>query len=373
MGAVGISEKIQKILTQTGIVINGPNPWDIQVRHDRFFQRVLREGSIGLGESYMDGWWECDRLDEFFCRIMPFKPEDAVKRNPALRLELLKALVGKRASGRRAFTVGEKHYDLGNELFARMLDRNMMYSCGYWKGAATLDEAQLAKMDLICRKIGLRPGDRILDIGCGWGGFPRYAAERYGASVMGITVSQKQVAFARELCAGLPVEIRYQDYREVSGTFDHVVSIGMFEHVCYEHYRTYMSIVHRCLKDGGLFLLHTIGSNESKVTVDPWFGKYIFPNSMIPSMKQISESVEGLFVVEDWHNIGPHYDPTLMAWFRNFDAAWDELRGLYDDRFYRMWKYYLLSSAGTFRARCLQVWQIVLSKGGIPGGYLSIR
>ncbi len=373
MDVLELERIIQKILHPAGIVIDGPNPWDIRIRNGQFFKRVLRDGSVGLGESFMDGWWECDRLDEFFCRLMPLRPEEVVRKNIKLRFGTLKALVTNRASSSRAFAVGERHYDLGNQLFRRMLDRHMMYSCGYWKDAPNLDEAQEAKMDLACRKLGLCPGDRLLDIGCGWGGFARYAAKCYGVRVVGITVSKQQAALARESCAGLPVEIRYQDYRELNEVFDNIVSIGMFEHVCYKNYRIYMEVVHRCLRSGGLFLLHTIGNNDSRICVDPWFGKYIFPNSMIPSMKQISESAEKLFVIEDLHNLGPYYDPTLMAWFTNFDTHWHELRERYDERFYRMWKYYLLSSAGTFRARCLQVWQIVLSKEGIRGGYAPVR
>lgn len=364
---------VQKILHPAGIVIDGSNPADIRIGNQDFFKRVLRDGSLGLGETFMNGWWECDCLDEFFCRLMPLRPEKTVKKNLALRIELFKAVVFNCARRSQAIVVGNKHYDLGNTLFEKMLDRRMVYSCAYWKNAENLDEAQEAKLDLTCRKLGLQRGDRVLDIGCGWGSFARYAAKRYGVSVVGITVSREQVTLARKRCAGLPVEIRFQDYRDLNEPFDHIVSIGMFEHVYHKNYRDYMHIVHRCLRNDGIFLLHTIGNNESTFSVDPWIGKYIFPNSLIPSMTQISESIENLFVIEDWHNFGPDYDRTLMSWFDNFHRNWEDLRKLYDDRFYRMWKYYLLSCAGTFRARCLQVWQIVLSKDGIPGGYTAVR
>jgi cyclopropane-fatty-acyl-phospholipid synthase len=249
----------------------------------------------------------------------------------------------------------------------------MVYSCAYWKDANNLDDAQEAKLDLICKKLDLHSGSRILDIGCGWGSFARYAAEQYGAEVVGITVSRDQANFARERCAGLPVEIRLQDYRDVEGMFDRIVSVGMFEHVGYKNYRTYMETARRLLKDGGLFLLHTIGRGETRRENDAWIEKYIFPNSMIPSMKQISAAIEKLFVVEDWHNFSADYDATLMAWFRNFDLNWDSLNEQYDVRFYRMWKYYLLSCAAAFRTRHMQVWQIILSKEGVAGGYRSIR
>jgi len=364
---------VEEILYPAGIAVDGPNPWDIHIRDERFFQRVIGSSSLGLGESFMDGWWDSDCLDGFFSRLMPLHPEDIVRKNLKIRLNLVMAAVFNLARRSRAFTVGKKHYDLGNVLFQKMLDKRMVYSCGYWKNSGNHDDAQEAKLDLSCRKLGLQPGDRVLDVGCGWGSFAGYAAEKYGVNVVGITVSKEQAVLARESCRGLPVEFRLQDYREIREPFDHIVSIGMFEHVCYKNYRTYMEVMHRCLKDDGLFLLHTIGDCCSHLTIDPWFGKYIFPNSLIPSMKQISASIEKLFIIEDWHNFGPYYDPTLMAWFHNFEQNWDLLRDIYDDRFYRMWKYYLLSSAGTFRSRCLQVWQIVLSKNGKPGGYDPVR
>jgi cyclopropane-fatty-acyl-phospholipid synthase len=373
MGADKLRSLIQEVLSPAGININGNQPWDIRINDERFYQRVLSDGSLGLGESYMDGWWECENLDDFFCRLLPTQPENKIKKNWRLLLHILNAVILNRGCKSRAFQIGERHYDMGNELYKNMLDKRMVYSCAYWKDAKSLDEAQEAKLDLICRKLDLRPRDKILDIGCGWGGFAKYAAEKYKVEAVGITVSKEQVELGKELCKGLPVEIRLQDYRDIHGKFDHVVSVGMFEHVCYKNYRTYMETVHHCLKDNGLFLLHTIGDIRSQVTTDPWFGKYIFPNSLIPSMKQISASIEGLFIMEDLHNFGADYDATLIEWFKNFDKNWDKLKERCDERFYRMWKYYLLSSAGAFRSRCVQVWQIVLSKRGVHGGYHAVR
>ncbi len=364
---------IQEILSPAGVTINGDKPWDLRIKDERFYQKVLNDGSLGFGESYMDGWWECEDLPEFFCRLLPSDPESKLKKNLKLLSYIIRSRVVNPERKSRAFQVGKKHYDVGNELYKNMLDKRMVYSCAYWKGAVNLDDAQEAKLDLICRKIGLKSGERVLDIGCGWGGLVKYAAEKYGIEAVGITISGQQSELARERCKGLPVEIRLQDYRDINETFDHVVSVGMFEHVGYKNYRTYMEVVHRCLNDDGLFLLHTIGDNISQFTVDPWFGKYIFPNSMIPSMKQISAAIERLFVLEDLHNFGSYYDPTLISWFNNFDKSWERLKSLYDERFYRMWKYYLLSSAGSFRSRYNQVWQIVLSKKGVPGGYVSVR
>jgi cyclopropane-fatty-acyl-phospholipid synthase len=250
-----------------------------------------------------------------------------------------------------------------------MLDRGINYSCGYWKKAKTLDDAQEAKLDLICRKMGLRSGMKVLDIGCGWGGFAKYAAEKYGANIHGITVSQEQVIFANKFCQGLDVKIELKDYRELKGKFDRIVSIGMFEHVGCRNYRTFMKVIHRCLNADGLFLLHTIAGNVSVNSTDPWSNKYIFPNSMLPSAKQITSAAEGLFVLEDWHSFGQYYDKTLMAWHNNFTKNWTKLKDAYNERFYRMWTYYLLSCAGSFRSRKNQLWQIVFSKKGIKGGF----
>jgi cyclopropane-fatty-acyl-phospholipid synthase len=269
--------------------------------------------------------------------------------------------------------VGFKHYDLGNRLFEAMLDSRMNYTCGYWKNAKNLDEAQLHKLELTCQKLLLKPGMRMLDIGCGFGALAKYAAENYGVKVVGVTISKEQRDYAQQNCAGLPVEIRFQDYRDVNEKFDRIASLGMFEHVGHLNYRTYMNVANKCLSDDGIFLLHTIGSKVSSVASDEWISKYIFPNGMLPSIPQIGNAAEGLFVMEDWHNFGADYDKTLMAWYANFNHHWDQLKSYYDERFYRMWKYYLLSCAGLFRARYTQLWQIVFTKQGILGGYQSPR
>jgi cyclopropane-fatty-acyl-phospholipid synthase len=360
-------------LRNADIQIDGSRPQDLIAHDERLFDRVIRYGSLGLGEAYMEGWWDAPALDTFFHKVLSARLQNVVKINLASIIAITKAFLINLQSSARAFKVGEVHYDLGNDLYEAMLDSRMVYTCGYWKEAKTLDEAQEAKLDLVCRKIGLKQGDHILDIGCGWGSFAKFAAEKYGASVVGITISKEQAVLAKERCKGLPVEIRVQDYRDVDEKFDHIISLGMFEHVGVKNYRTYFMVASRCLKENGLFLLHTIGGNESRLTSDSWIGKYIFPGGVIPSVAQIGKALEGLFVMEDWHNFGPDYDKTLVAWFQNFDTAWPALRAKYGDRFYRMWKYYLLSCAGAFRAREVSLWQIVLSPHGVPGGYTSVR
>lgn len=365
-------DAIKEILALAGITLNGDMPWDIRVADERFYHRVLTEGSLGLGESYMEGWWDCEELDNFFAKLIPINPEAKIKMNWRIVLHTLGEAIFNNGRKTKAFQIGERHYDKGNELFKNMLDKRMVYSCAYWKDAKDLDEAQEAKLELICRKLGLKPGDKVLDIGCGWGSFAKYAAEKYGVEVVGITVSKEQLSLGQELCRGLPVELRLQDYRDMTERFDHIVSVGMFEHVGWKNYRTYMKKARQCLKDDGLFLLHCIGSSISYVSGDPWLEKYIFPNSIIPSMKQISAALEGLFTVENVQNFGFYYDKTLTSWFSNFHDNWDRIRERYDREFYRMWKYYLLSSAGAFRCRNLQVWQFVLSPNGVKGGYEAV-
>ena len=366
-------EIVKSLLENTGIKINGNNLWGLKVHNENFYKRVLAGGSLALGESYMDGWWDCERLDEFFFRILRSQIDKKIRKNPKLLLKILFANLFNPQKKSRAFKIGEKHYDLGNKLYQNMLDKRMVYTCGYWKNAKNLDEAQEAKLDLVCKKIGLKKGMKVLDIGCGWGSFAKYAAEKYKVKVVGITVSKEQVKLGEKFCKGLPVEIRLQDYRDLNEKFDAIVSLGMFEHIGVKNYRTYMTIVNNCLRDDGLFLLHTIGGNSSTTHVDPWLDKYIFPNGIIPPIKQIGDSIEGLFVMEDWHNLGSDYDRTLMAWHNNFNKNWNKIKSDYDERFYRMWNYYLLSCAGSFRARKNQLWQIVLSKNGILEGYKSVR
>ena len=190
---------------------------------------------------------------------------------------------------------------------------------------------------------------------------------------MGVTVSENQARRARELCEGLDVEIHLVDYRRIDGTFDRVLSLGMFEHVGYKNYRTFMRIVRRHLAADGLFLLHTIGASQSMRRTDPWTERYIFPDSVLPSVAQIGAAIDGTFLLEDWHSFGQDYDTTLMHWYRNVEASWSELEDRYDERFRRMWRYFLLSSAGGFRARKTQLWQLVLSPHGVPGGYQALR
>lgn len=369
---VNFQKRIEQLLNCADVRIGGDRPWDVQVLNNKFYSKLFAKGSMGLGESYMDCWWDCDQLNRFFSKILRARLDTRIK--PWTNVyHFLKARLFNLQKPLRAAQVGKRHYDIGNDLYKHMLGKRLVYSCGYWENAASLDEAQESKLDLVCRKLHLEPGMRVLDIGCGWGEMARFAAKRYKVEVVGITISKEQIKFGNELCRGLPIEIRLQDYRAMTETFDRILSLGMFEHVGYKNYRVFFRVVKRCLKENGLFLLHTIGKTHSRVRTDPWIEHYIFPNYMLPSAKQICASMEGLFVIEDWHSFGTDYYKTLMHWFKNFDKSWDAIKDDYDERFYRMWKYYLMACAGSFHARRNQLWQIVLSSNGFRGEYPSVR
>lgn len=370
---------IQNFLGEAGIQVDGPNPWDIHIKNDHFYRRLLRHTDLALGESYMDNWWDCLDLDQFFYRVFSAGLNKKVLFHPKFWRGALSEIFFARLRNiinyqtqEKSRIVGEQHYDIGNDLYQAMLDKRMVYTCAYWKNASNLDQAQEEKLALTCQKLKLEPGMTVLDIGCGWGSFAQYAAEKHGVSVVGLTISKEQVALGQKRCAGLPVDIRLQDYRELANSalrFDRIVSLGMFEHVGYKNYKNYMKIAAQCLKEDGIFLLHTIGNNISSTVTSRWINTYIFPNGQLPSIAQLGTAIEGIFVMEDWHNFGADYDRTLMAWHHNFNAQWDQLKQQYSERFRRMWNYYLLSSAASFRARQTQLWQIVLSKHGLRNGY----
>lgn len=360
------------LLAEADVGIDGARPWDMVIHHPQTADRILARGSVGLGESYVDGWWDCARLDEFIARVLRARLDEKVG-STALLVQGLRARLFNLQNLRRSWQVGEAHYDLGNDFFESMLGPSMAYTCGYWSAADTLDDAQAAKLDLVCRKLGLQPGMRLLDIGCGWGSLMRFAAQRYGVDCLGLTISREQAEYGQARCAGLPVRFRLQDYRQFNDgggeRFDRIASLGMFEHVGAKNHRAFFAMARRSLAADGLFLLHTIGKNLRRTPTDPWIDRYIFPNGDLPALGQIADACEDDFVIEDVHNFGADYDRTLMAWHARFEAAWPRFAERYGERFRRMWRYYLLACAGTFRARTNQLWQIVLSPSGVAGGY----
>jgi len=374
-GARVVSEKdrIVGLLRDAGITVNGPNPWDIQVHNERMWTRLFSEGTLGFGESYMDGDWDAGDLAEFFNKVLVGGVADKIRLTPNLVWQIAQAKLLNMQNIERSRRVARMHYS-ETDAYRASLDARMTGSCGYWpEGVTNLDQAQEAKLDLVCRKIGLKPGQLVWDIGCGWGAFMGFAAEKFGARCVGVTVSPDQAAYGRERYKDLPIEFQVKDYRQFEGKADHVVSMGMFEHVGHKNYRAYFEKARSVIKDDGLFMMHTIGSQWSSDTIEPWLEKYIFPGGVIPSMAQIGKAIDGLWSTVDVHNIGPHYDKTLCAWYENFEKKWTRRNTPDEVRFYRLWKYYLLCCAGGFRAKVLQVWQFVLSPTGVPDGYVFAR
>ncbi|MBI3232100.1 MAG: cyclopropane fatty acyl phospholipid synthase [Candidatus Doudnabacteria bacterium] len=373
MGSNRYKKVVQDMLAQADVQIGGNRPWDIKVFNEDLYKRAIGHGSKGLGEAYTDGWWDSPKLDEFFFKVLDAGLREKIKFNwTTIKVYLTAQLFNLQTIGGSKKVV-KLHYDLSTELYLSFLDEYNQYTCGYFKDTNDLNIAQQQKLQLICDKLQLKKEDRVLDIGCGWGGFAKFASERFECNVTGITISKEQATYAREFTKGLPVTIKEMDYRSLDGEYDKILICGMIEHVGYKNYERIFKIVKKVLSEKGLFLLHTIGNNEDTVAIDPWIEKYIFPNSVVPSLKQIINASTGLFVLEDLHNFGKYYDHTLMAWFKNFDTNWPKLKVQYGERFYRMWKYYLLSCAGLFRARQAQLWQMVFSKNGILEGYKSAR
>ena len=358
----------RELLDRAGIEPGGSAPWDIEIHDDRIWERVLAERELGLGEAYQDGWWDAERVDEFLARVIIADLASHIRSRPSLLAAGAHARLVNRQSVRRARHNASAHYDIGNDLYERMLDPRMIYSCAYWRAIA-----QEAKLELICRKLHLEPGMQVLDIGCGWGGLAEYAASKHDVHVTGISPAIEQVRVAKERCLGLPVEIRQADYRELTGSFDRIMSVGMMEHVGPKNLQSFFETCASLLTPDGIMIHHLIGSNETKHRSDAWFDRYIFPGGVLPSLEQIGRASLHDWAVEDLHNFGPDYDRTLLAWHANIEAAWDDLPH-YDERFRRTWRYYLLASAASFRVRTIQLWQLVFTRARQPSGvYETVR
>ena len=360
------------ILSAAGIPLNSPEPWSIRVHNEKLWDRVISQKQLGFAESYMDGWWDCDALDVALTKLLSINVLSLLKPSPALALHVTRSYLRNNQTKHRAAANAKHHYNIGNDLYTRMLDEEMVYSCAYWKDAQTLGAAQLAKFDLICRKLELQPGMRLLDIGSGWGGFLSYAVRNYGVEAVGISPADNQINLARERSSGLGITFIQQDYRDLKGQFDRIVSIGMMEHVGPKNYKTFFEKCDELLTKDGRMLHHTIASNLTKQVTDPFFDRYIFPGGVLPSLAQIANAVENKFIIEDVHNFGPDYDRTLLEWQKNIAAKWDEIPQ-YDERFRRMWDYYLLSSAAGFRAGHLQLLQCVFQRVGQRPTYITAR
>jgi cyclopropane-fatty-acyl-phospholipid synthase len=360
-------------LAQADVILNGHRPWDIQVRNNRFYRKTAR-GSLGLGESYMDGDWDVESLDTLFRRILTAELRSSLLYKINHLGLVVRAKLSNLQNRARSRAVAEEHYDLDHRMYEQFLGPFNQYTCCFFDGTDDLVEAEVIKLDMICNKLEINGDDRVLDIGCGWGGFAKYAATTRGCEVTGVTLSTEQAEYARDHTAGLPVDIVQADYRELpallDSRFDKVLICGMIEHVGYKNYASIMRVVHELMDDDGLFLLHTIGNSADTAIVDRWFEKYIFRNSMAPSMSQLSKAIQDLFVVHDWENYGHYYSKTLNAWQANFEKNWHAIKALktrhpFDEKFRRMWNYYLVSSKAAFDVEDLLLWQIVMSKIGM--------
>lgn len=382
---------IETLLESAGVRVNGPSATDVRIHDPELASKLRWRGLTGLAEAYVDAGWDCDDLYGFFLAVMRAGvieklPPDPLSIGTIARSKMLNEQSMPRA--RRDVSIG---YDRGRRLMEATLDSRMVYTCGYWtwpqgQRAGDLAAAQEAKLDLICRKLDLREGMTLLDLGCGWGSLLKFAAERYGVRGHGVTLSHEQADYARESTAGLPVTIDLQDYRDLpAGQYDRIASIGMFEHVGPKNYVAFARLLRDRLKDDGTALLHFFVTDRPQPALTHreamWVLRDIFPGVVVPSYSQVGAMLEAdrSLVLEDLHNIGPDYGPTLLAWEENFRTNWHAdapLRQLYGDgadRFYRFWRYYLLICAAAFAARRYGLWQIVLRPTGVKPTYQSIR
>lgn len=345
----------------------------LRVHDSRFYSRLLSDAALGLGETYMDGWW--DEADGDVVGLMGLihlnDLRSKVRGNLRLQLNFLYHWVAAIATRTKSRSNVEFHYDTSNDFFELILDPMMTYSCGYQVYPDdSLEEMQLQKYELLSRKLDLQPGDRLLDIGCGWGGMLRYAAKNYGVRGLGITLSKEQMQWARQRIKedGLEdrLEIRLQDYREMAGEFDKVVSIGMFEHVGREFQTTYMQQVSSLLRNGGIGVLHSIGTTGSQFP-GLWLRKYIFPGTYLPGIGDFTGNAEKADLkVVHMENLKPHYAETARWWKENLHAQHDaivKLSGFGAERVYRMWDFFFQLLEGGFRYGDLQVYQMLLYKG----------
>jgi len=362
-----------QLLAGADIHLNGSRPWDIQIKHPLTLQRWMREGSLGMGESYMDGWWECQAIDQMMSRAVRARLQQHMG-TPQAWWHSCWSKWAQHVPVGKGSIVGRAHYELSNLLFSAMLDSGMNNSSAYWhEGASTLEQAQTAKLDMICRKLQLQPGMRLLDLGCGWGSLMRHAAKYHGVTALGITQSEEQMQLGQQMTKGLAVQFELIDYRQFNTDgrtqFDRVVSAGMLNQVAQVKDPAFFSAARRSLKKDGLFLMEAMGNNQADKLLGPWMEKHVLGKASLPSIGDIAEPAQAHFVLEDVHNLGADHDRTLLHWHQRFELAWPQLRLNYDERFYRMWRYHLLSSAGSFRARSTQIWQIVMSPKGLPGVY----
>ncbi len=366
---------VTDLLLSADIRIDGSRHGDIQVHNEKFYRRVAAGGSLALGEAYMDGWWDCDDLGEFTRKIVKGRLKVPLDLHAA-KIYLM-SVIGNLQTPQGSKRVADVHYELPSKMYALFLGPSNQYTSFYYAHTDNDVQAEEARLELICRKLKLNKNDRVLDIGCGWGGFAKYAAQKYGCHVTGVSIAREQIKFARQYAKGLSVQFKIQDYRQLKGSYDKIFSGGMLEHVGYKNYPTYMKKIAELLTDDGIAVIDCIGGNVPGKGPNPWVGKYIFPNSMVPSPSQISSAFEKHLVLEDWHNFRHDYSRTARYWKNEFIKNWGKIQALdqtlFNERFYRMWLYYLSLFEGAFEASHIQQWQLVFVKPSNNASYTSER
>lgn len=349
------------LLREANIEPNGASPWDPQIKDERFYRTVLLRGSVGLGDAYLNGWWECADISGFILRIIKSGIHLRVPRVDIFLRRLRFGLID--AQNRiRSKRVAELHYDEDPYIFEVMLGSTNSYTCARWKGVITLDAAQQQKMDLLCKKAGLSSGMTVLDIGSGWGGFLAYAAERYQVRGIGLTISKTQLDYARKRYGNLPVEFRLQDYRDFVGGVDAVVSICVIEHVGSDHYREYFQKVRETLtREDGFFAMQCILACDTQARMDPWTEKHIFPNGILPTLERIENAVEGILHIVDREFFRDDYVRTFSAWYENLVRNKNAIIARCGVRYFRKYEYYLCLYIAGFGSGRIDVGQFVLS------------
>ena len=358
-------ELITKLITENTTIQIGK---EIIIKNDIFFNKLLDRGELGLAESYMDGDWESNDLGNLLKKLMFY--QDILESKA--KYQTINFLYLKIFSTYESFFNTntlikspeniQKHYDVGNDLYNKMLGTTMQYTCAYFnKDDMTLDEAQESKMDLIAKKLDLKEGMDVIDIGCGFGSMANYLAKKYKVKVTGVTLSPEQKNFSDEYFGNENVSIEVKDYRLVRGKFDRVYSVGMFEHIGSKNYKEYFDKCYDLLKDDGIMFCHTMGISRPNYHQNEYFAsKYIFPEGELPDMLNLTEGYSEKWRLEDFQNIGISYSKTFDAWRENI-GNWETLEG-YDERFKRMWEYYLHLFAENFRCQNFLLFQNVFTK-----------
>lgn len=370
-------------LEKAGIAIGGPNDFDIHVNDDRFYEMFFKDRTVGAGEAYTEGFWDVKDLKLLAEKIFLSGKLD---HQYGFLNNLIYQLNKAQGKLKALFDI-KKTYDHNIELYRAMLDKRLLYTCAYWNNidysVANLDLAQEQKLELVCQKLGLHQqpkGQSILDYGCGFAGFAKYAHEKYGAKVVGITISKLQYKVAKEICKGLPIEIRFQDYRDIpkGELYDHLVALGIIEHITVKNAREFILNAKSHLKNekyqDNRFVLHGMFTNGTEHRIDPWMEKYIFPGAEIFTFKHLFDMIHGVFYCQDFHPFGPDYSLTADAWYQRLEMNYGNLLpSEQNNEFMRTFEFYLKTASASFLTQRNNLMQMVLTHGPVINGLEPVR